>query len=391
MRLEKRANMGTRSSNLVQASREWATRPADQRFWTLQELYAKTRQYAAESVVKPVNLRDCTAVALPNDDLGLQGPAGNVATFQNYSFGQICGQCNAPASYLRELPAPLAADCLNNGLKRIGGNQALMFHRNGGLHLRCVTSTSYSRIWNHEVAEMALMLQERQGWVTPPAWPCGLEGVPVRRATEADVVGHSLVKVGDEISPAGLYASDRDCFIFQINPDVTIDAGGGEHLCRGVFWSNSEVGDARFRGTMFLFDYVCGNHIIWGAKVVAEISIIHKGRAHEVFSDAMEEATQRVLESASDDTRRIKLAKEYILGANGEEIVKRVFTANLGITRQEAQMAYVLAERHADEHGDDPTTAWGYVAGLTRLSQQQYADKRDSMDRAGGKILGWSF
>jgi hypothetical protein len=99
-----------------------------------------------------------------------------------------------------------------------------MFHTNGGLHLRCVTSDEYKRIWNYEIAELALALQENEGWKTPPARPCGVEGVPVRIATADDVLRNSShpglgIEVGDKISPAGLYASDHDCFIFQVNED----------------------------------------------------------------------------------------------------------------------------------------------------------------------------
>lgn len=271
-----------------------------------------------------------------------------------------------------------------------------MFHKNGGLHLRCVTSERYERIWNYEIAELALALQESEGWVTPPARPCGIEGVPIRIATDEDVLKHSAheslgVKVGDEISPAGLYASDRDCFIFQVNEDYAIDGGDGEQLYRGVFWSNSEVGDKRFRATMFLYDTICGNHIVWGAKVLAEVSIRHTGKAREAFAEAMQTVTQRVRNSAAIDEDRIRKAKQFELGPGKPEIIDLVFGKNLGLSRKDCEAAYVLAERHESDHGGNPRSAWGYAAGLTRLSQGQYADARDVMDRAAGRLLETAF
>ena len=381
--------------NLVQASREWASRPADQRFWTLGELYAKSKQYAEESVIKTLALSKCRVVRLPGDDLGLAGPGGGVATFQHYSFGQLCGLAQAPAAYLRGLPALIASACLNNGLQDVKGEQLLMFHQNGGLQLRCVTSDSYSRIWNYEVAELALALEESEGWRVPPARPCGLENVPVRKATQEDVLRSRHkdlgINVGDDVSPAGLYASDHDLFIFQVNEDHPIDAGGGELLYRGVFWSNSEVGDARFRGTMFLYDTVCGNHIVWGAKVVAEINIVHKGNAQESFRMAMAQATQRALQPSSVDERRIQKAKVHVLGQSPNDVVKLVFNKGWGLSKRECEDAYVLASRHAEDHNTEPNTAWGYAAGITRLSQGKYQDKRDLMDRVAGKVLEMAF
>lgn len=383
-------------TNLVAASRQWAVRPADQRFWTLSDLFASTKRYAQESVVKTLPMSSCEVITPDGYDLALKGSGGNVAQFQNYSFGQFAGMCKAPASYLRELPAPLAAQCLNNGLSKIEGEQVLMFHQNGGLHLRCVTSDSYKRIWNYEIAEMALALEEGEGWRTPPARPCGIEGIETRIATDKDVLRNSShpglgIKVGDMISPAGLYASDHDCFIFQVNEERAIDGGDGEKLYRGVFWSNSEVGQAKFRATTFLYDSVCGNHIVWGARVVGEISIRHTGEARKAFSEAMAAVTDRMDASAQDDEHRIFKAKRLELADNKEDVISLIFGKGYGLSKRECEDAYIIAERNSEDHGNNPKSAWGFAAGVTRLSQAKFADNRDRMDRAAGRILEMAF
>ena len=383
-------------TNLTTASRQWAERPADQRFWTLGELLNQTKKYAEESVTSRVRLSQCQALATTGGDLVLQGPTGAGAEFQHYSFGQICNITQSPAAYLRQLPASLAADNLNHGLLQVGGEQSLMFHKNGGLHLRCITSTEYKRIWNWEIAELALALEECDNWHIPPARPCGLPNVPVRQASELDVLRKSShpslgIKVGDDISPSGLYASDHDCFIFQVNEDLAIDGGDGELMYRGVFWSNSEVGDARFRATMFLYDTVCGNHIVWGAKTLAEVSIRHTGEARKMFSEAMATITAKAQRSAGEDEERIQAAKRLQLGESSEEVINLIFRKNVGLSREECQNSYLIADRTADDHGGNPLSAWGFAAGVTRLSQQVYADKRDRMDRAAGKIIEMAF
>lgn len=387
--MEKRDNM--KKTSLMAASRQWAERPADQRFWTLQELLDRTKMYAEQCVVKPVPLGACEVITA-GEDLRLAGPEGGEAEFMHYSFGQVASLAQAPASYLRTLPAQLAADNLNHGLMRLEGTQSLMFHKNGGLHLRCVTSDKYARIWNWEVAELALALQENDGWVTPPARPCGIAGVPVRKATQSDVLVKTAhpelgIRVGDDISPAGLYASDHDLFIFQVNEDAAIDAGDGETMYRGVFWRNSEVGECKWRGTFFLYDSVCGNHIVWGAKVLAEIAITHTGSARERFAEAMASVNSYICHAASEDEARIRAAKQKVIGAGKDDIVKLVFRPAIGLSKRECEDSYVLAVRHADSHGGDPHTAWGYAAGVTRLSQGKYADDRDRMDRAAGRII----
>jgi hypothetical protein len=381
-------------TNLMEASRQWSVRPADQRFWTLQELYERTKRYAEESEVEDMPLALCGVVpaGVDGNDLKLVTPSGD-AEFQHYSFGQFAALCEAPAAYLRGLPAPLAADCLNHGMEsqkeRI---QSMMFHRNGGLHLRAVTSNKYARIWNWEVAELALALQEQDGWVTPPARPTYQKGVPVRKATQADVLRKSAhpsmgVEVGDDISPAGLYASHHDCFIFQVNENYSIDAGGGENMYRGVFWRNSEVGECKWSGTFFLYDSICGNHIVWGARVLAEMAIRHVGNAREQYAELMAMCGQYLERSAREDEQRIAAAKVKLLGDGRSNVVEFVAKKQLGLSLKDCDAAYTIAERFADEHNCLPNSAWGFVSGLTRLSQGQWADARDRMDRAAGKIL----
>lgn len=389
----------TAKTNITTASKEWATRPADQRFWTLQDLYDQTKLYSDQSYVKEEALNQC-AIEAKGGDLKLLGPHGGVARFQHYSFGQFAGICRVPADYARRIPADLAAANLSHGLLQVQGNQNMMFHKNGGLQLRCVTSTSYERIWNYEVAAMALELESR-GWRTPPArnpqtdpGECSTttSRIPTRIATEADVLrksAHPLlgIKVGDTIAPSGLYASDHDCFIFQVNEDRPIEIDG-EVLFRGVIWSNSEVGDKKIRGTMFGYDSVCGNHIIWGARIVAEVAFSHIGEVRQRFEVARKEIEERANQSAEEEVKRLKAAKNTLLGFDKEDVIEMVFKKNVGLGRGECEDAYVMAEKYEADHGRNPHSAWGFASGVTRLSQQQpFADTRDRLDRAAGRIL----
>lgn len=66
----------TRRGNLVAASREWSQRPADQRFWTLRELYGRSKEYAQGCVTVPHKLSECEVVPINGEDLGLWGQKG---------------------------------------------------------------------------------------------------------------------------------------------------------------------------------------------------------------------------------------------------------------------------------------------------------------------------
>ena len=110
-----------------------------------------------------------------------------------------------------------------------------------------------------------------------------------------------------------------------------------------------------------------------------------------MFAEAMATVTERSQVSAATDEARIREAKGHLLAQRKEDIITLVFGKQLGLSRSECESSYVLAERHADDHHSDPRSAWGFASGVTRLSQQRYADERDRMDRAAGRVLEMAF
>src|SRR5260221_5740474 len=148
---------------LFKANRQWATRPDDERFPTIQALHDATRAYYESAREKSVPFGEVRTEAVEGD-VQLVGKAGVPAKLTHWAFGQLCNRIGAPASYLRGLPATLACQNLNHGLAArvkdaVGSAMAkLLFHQNGGLVLRALTSDEYTRIWNWEVAERLLDL-----------------------------------------------------------------------------------------------------------------------------------------------------------------------------------------------------------------------------------------
>src|SRR6266700_1053130 len=147
---------------LYHATKQWAERPADEKFNSLEVMHATTKSYADAAGTKEVPWAELRVEGI-EDELNLVGKAGLPARLTNWAFKQIAARIKAPAQYLAALPASLAAQNLNHGLKaRTDGTAQLLFHKNGGLVLRAATSEQYERVWNHEVIARLIDLSQRQ-------------------------------------------------------------------------------------------------------------------------------------------------------------------------------------------------------------------------------------
>jgi hypothetical protein len=384
---------------LFQASNQWANRPEDERFSNLKDLYEATLGYFLEARSSVTPYSDLKVEPNGGGELYLTGKTGAHAKFTNWSFGQLCNRLQAPTSYLQKLSPALAAENLNYGLSTKNDlTDANMLLRQGvtDLTIRSITSDRYTRIWDHEiVSSLARNLEFCPGWRVPPARPTGENTRGARPATKEDLLEATQmglsIKEGDMIAPAGLYASDHDVFIFMINEQNRINDGSEGGLSRGFFISNSEVGAASFKFTTFLLRWVCGNHIVWGASNVKELSIRHVGKANSVAFDKLEGTIKEYSdESASDLEGKLKVARQKEIAATKEELFDIIFKTKL-LSRQNIESAYQLAEINENQDGN-PRSFYGFSQGVTRLSQAiPHMDKRVEMDRAAGKILEMAF
>jgi hypothetical protein len=289
----------------------------------------------------------------------------------------------------------MTAELINYGLERNGydGKAARLsfaVRDDETVQLESVTSDRYGYIPNWKITR-GLQELERMGWRVPPARPNGSDP-RARKATKDDVlktksISGLSIKVGDMIAPAGLYASDRDMFAFLVNEDVVIDGGKGTGLNRGIFVENSEVGKGAFKITTFLYDAVCGNHIVWGASEVNEISVRHIGDADiRAFLALEDDLSRYAYESCRDTETAIASARKKTLGKGRDQVVERLFGKRWLPKSTFAEAFDRAAELDADRV--DPTTVWGMVTGLTRVSQDQaWADERVHIDRVTGRLM----
>ena len=109
----------SRGERIGRVSSEWFSRPADQRYLSLTELHASVRERTERSRTRTVESAAIRVEASRNDPerLTLMLPGANAPVAPtHWSFGQLASLVGAPASYLRQLPAPLAAINLQYGL-----------------------------------------------------------------------------------------------------------------------------------------------------------------------------------------------------------------------------------------------------------------------------------
>ena len=396
--------VSTNTHNLYEANRQWATRPQDQRFWDLNEMLEVTRSYHRTAVTRTATA-DQLDVQPVGDDVVITSKSSNAkAAFSHFSFGQFSRLLGAPAEYLRQLPANLVADNLRHGLRQRADSDNRMMKMlmrrdtNNTLRVRSFTSEMYSRIWDDRIVERLIPMQQH-GWKVPPARPCGNGDPRQRPATKNDILRLSSakglgIKVGDPIAPAGLYASDKDLFVFMVNEDHTINLGKDHPtLSRGFFIENSEVGDRAFKVTAFLYNSVCGNHIVWGVQDLVEIRVIHRGddAEGEAFTQLRMEVTN-YLNTADCETKQIKRAIEMKLGSSPEEVIDLLFGKRVA-PKCVLVDGLRAAQDHPEDHGgSSPLSVWGLTNGLTRISQDsQYQDQRVEIDRAASKVMAMAF
>lgn len=155
-------------------------------------------------------------------------------------------------------------------------------------------------------------------------------------------------------------------------------------LFRGFVLRNSDVGAAALTLDLFLFRIICGNHIIWGFQHVATFRRRHVGASiQREWSTSLRSLHATLDADTASDRALILRASSQELGANRDAVIEAA-VRRLELSHKSANQAYGLAEQHEA----NPRSVWGYVQGLTRLSQSTpYQDERFTLDRAASRLL----
>lgn len=356
-------------TTLMQASHQWSTRPDDERFLSLDQMGAHFELIRQQSRAVVASSRKIEAVpTADNKGMEIFGPNGHAYAPTHFSFGQLATLAGAPGGYLRKLPAPIAADCINYGLKyqRDVEDVGVLLHRNGENTARAFTGPNYGRIWN---AEIVKALRERFG-----------DGINGRFR----VPGEFGKAVTVTKANTTLYAGDRDMFVFLADEQNRIEIadrrdGKPGSLARGFFVWNSEVGDKTFGVSTFLFDYVCMNRIVWGAQDVKQITIRHTSGAPDRWVDEVAPALQSYADSSAQNiVKAIEHAKAARVD-NVDDFLSKRFSRRL---------APVLQAIHQAEEGRPIETLWDAATAVTAHARSiEHQDARVELERQGGELL----
>ena len=190
-------------------------------------------------------------------------------------------------------------------------------------------------------------------------------------------------KYGGASAPSGLYASDRDVFMFLIDGGSRLDVGPRAQLNRGFYVKNSEVGASTFELCAFMFNEVCGNHFIYGAQNIKTLSIRHTSGGPAKFdAQALPALMDYTQASVSEDEALIRRAIEYRLPADVAELDKLIAPFKFTASERRSAVDFAKAEE------GQCATLWDLIQGFTAYARGfDYMDSRVNLETRAGSLL----
>jgi len=373
----------TRGERIGRVSSEWFSRPDDERYLSLTALHDAVRARADRATARTVESRALRVEASRDDverlTLIVPGRDAPIAP-TNWSFGQMCSLVGAPASYLRQLPAPLAGINLQHGLLSHRAELVKTLEADDGrVELRAVTGPDYGRIWDHELVS-AVMRIAGDG-VGDTRWK-------VPGLLDWSTMTHNpLVEVTKDTTT--LYASDRDVFLFLVDDTHPIEAGrlpnGDPDLYfRGFYCWNSEVGSKTLGIASFFLRAVCMNRNIWGAEGFEEISIRHSKFAAHRFAHQAAPALARFADSSpAAFVSGVRAAREQVVARGDED--RETFLRRRGFSKPETEKIIGTVLK---EEGRPPESVFDFVQGITALARSKtQQDARLELEGRAAKLM----
>lgn len=379
------ASRGTSSGRV---SSEWFSRPDDQRFVSLNDLFAFTKRAADSSDTNVMDVRQVRVVAASDkpEDLFLDVVDSKnramIVRPTHWSFGQACSLVKAPAAYLRQLPATIAGINLQYGLANYQG-ELMKFYNSlavpGAAEIRAITSPTYGRIPDHKV--VAAVQKIAGNGIGDTCWK--IPGVINWQNQTYD----PLAPITRESTT--LFASDRDVFMFLVDDTHPIEIGklsdgSPDLIFRGFYAWNSEVGAKSFGLACFYMRGACQNRCIWGIEGYEELSFRHSSGAPDRFMRQADHALQQFTSASADRViEGVKLAKATELASDDDDA--RSVLSKQGFTKSKAQEVIDTVMR---EEGRPARSVWDIVQGITAVARKEgHQDARLAMERVAGGLL----
>lgn len=372
----------TRGEHNGRVSSEWFSRPDDERFLSLTELYDAVKGRANRATARTVESRAVRVEASRDnaERLALIVPGQEEPISPtHWSFGQLCSLVGAPATYMRQLPAPLAGINLQHGLLSHRAELVKTYEADEGrIELRAVTGPDYGRIFDHEL--IAAVMKIAGNGVGDTMWkvPGVLDWATMTHNPFVDITKDTTT----------LYASDRDVFVFLLDDTHPIEAGrlpNGEPdlYFRGFYCWNSEVGSKTLGIASFYLRAVCMNRNLWGVENFEQITIRHSKFAAQRFAHEAAPALSSFANSSpAPFVAGIKAARERIVARTDED--RESFLRRRGFSKAETGK---IIETVLQEEGRPPESIFDFVQGMTAHARTKaHQDSRLELE-AKAKVL----
>ena len=373
----------SRGERIGRVSSEWFSRPDDERYLSLSALRDAVKSRADHAHARTVESSGIRVQASRNnaERLSLIMPGDQRAIAPtHWSYGQLCSLVGAPANYMRQLPAPLAAINLQHGLLNHRAELVKTLEMDDGrVELRAVTGPEYGRIWDHELVAAVMRIAGNGTGDTMWKVPGVLDWGTMTHNPFIDITKDTTT----------LYASDRDVFLFLVDDTHPIEAGrlaNGEPdlYFRGFYCWNSEVGSKSLGIASFYLRAVCANRNLWGTENFEEISIRHSKFAAQRFAhEAAPALTNFANSSPAAFVAGIKAARERIVARTDDD--RGAFLRRRGFSKGETGK---IIESVLREEGRPPESIFDFVQGITALARAKaHQDTRLDLEGKAKKLL----
>lgn len=381
-------------SMIKTVSSQWASRPDDQKYTNLNDLYDFTRARAQVSTAAILDVQKMHVRSSMDDPLDMRiiAPAGgNMPEMEmipnHWSFGQMCTLLGVPAGYMRRLHGAIAGINIQYALSNFRQEMVKAYVTNSGaLELRAMTGPEYGRIMDYTIVDAVRRIagdgtgRDGYHWKIPGVmnWTDGTYN------PNAEITKQSTT----------LFASDRDIFLFLVDDRRPIKIGtftdpqtGAVHddlIYRGFYVYNSEVGSRAFGIATFYLRGVCQNRCLWGVERFNEIRFPHTKNAPGRFMSEVMPALESFSNHNTDKLLQgIDAARAAVVANNDDE--RAEFLQKNGFSK--SQVSDII-DRVVREEGKPARSIWDFVQGITAHARDiGTTDARLDIEKKAGALL----
>ena len=351
------------------AHREWASRPPDERYASVHALYEAARARRQQLEERTIETGEFRTEAV-DDDLAFRESSGRTATLTHWSFGQLATIAGAPPNYLRIAPG---VDRVQRDQLRAVADRA----RTASAVRRPIPHRGPCTRLRHRGTHVSITTSSPAGCST--SWPSTRPGTYRSDTRTASSAPRRFL-------PAPTWETETcSCSSWTATAISTIPRTARTPVCSADSFSGTVMSvPPPSRSICSCFGWSVEITSIWGFQHVAGFRRRHVGASiQDAWTTSLNDVRAALDADTADDRTKLLRATAQELGPTRDAVLETA-VQRLDLSQKQAGEAYTLAEQFEA----NPRSVWGYVQGLTRLSQRTpWQDGRFTLDRAAGRLL----